>query len=145
PVVAFLQPIEKLVQAIEGRLDGEDRDVVDLMLDHPILSKILRREKLAGVTDCTLRTNMMTINHDGSVALCCGVYEAQNMLGANFLDLSHEQLQARKYRHEFCKTCFKHGLNSPDIDLGESAGKSNLLLMRVNGLGARSLAAAKAC
>lgn len=144
PVVAFLQPIEKLVQAIEGRLEGEDRDIVDLMLDHPILSKILRREKLVNVTDCTLRTNMMTINHDGSVALCCGVYDSRNMLGANFLDLSHEQLQAKKYEHEFCKTCFTHGLNSPDIDLGESAGKSNLLLMRVNGLGAKALATAPA-
>lgn len=145
PTIAFLQPIEKLVQAVERRLEGEDRNVVDLMLEHPILGKILRREKLSGVTDCSLRTNMMTINHDGAVALCCGVYESQNMLGVNFLDLTHEQLQARKYEHDFCKTCFKHGFNSPDIDVGVERDKSQLMMMRVNGLGAKAMAdAAKA-
>ncbi len=53
---------------------------------------------------------MTTINYDGSVALCCGVYNRENMLGVNFTDLPHEELQARKYEHEFCKTCYSHGL-----------------------------------
>jgi MoaA/NifB/PqqE/SkfB family radical SAM enzyme len=144
PVVAFLQPLEKAIQAIEGRLTAEDRDVIDLMLDHPIIGKVLRNDAIANYPDCSLRTNMMTINHDGTVALCCGVYETGNMLGANFLDLSHEQLQGRKYEHEFCRTCFKNGLNNPDVTIKELQDKRDLMMMRINGVGRRAQAANQA-
>ena len=76
----------------------------------------------------------MTINHDGTVALCCGVYQPKNMLGANFLDLPHSELQGRKYTHEFCKTCYRHGLHDPTSGVGAYEGKNNLLMMRLNSL-----------
>ena len=53
---------------------------------------------------------MTSINYDGSVALCCGVYDYQNMLGVNFIEASHDEIQTLKYRHPFCKKCFDYGL-----------------------------------
>ena len=57
-----------------------------------------------------MRFNQTVINHDGTVALCCTVYEPQNMLGVAFLDENFATLEARKYRHPFCRTCYSHGL-----------------------------------
>ena len=61
--------------------------------------------------DCELRFNQTVINHDGSVALCCSVYDKPNMLGLDFLSTPHAELERAKYRHSFCGTCMSHGLH----------------------------------
>ena len=83
---------------------------------------------------------MMTINYDGTVALCCGTYRAENMLGEGFLDASHEELQECKYQHEFCKACYENGLH--DLT-GSEAGddtKGNLREMRGDAVAERAMA-----
>jgi hypothetical protein len=67
------------------------------------------KTKRSGAYDCELRFNMMSINYDGSVGLCCSTYAQSNQLADNFLDHSHEDLQAMKYQQSFCKKC--RGMN----------------------------------
>lgn len=111
PIQAFFQPLEKVKAVIEGELDSTDLPVLDLLQLHPRERfKRLRENRPRGY-DCELRFNQTVINHDGTVALCCGVYEATNMLGAEFLDTSHDELERRKYAHPFCKTCKQYEMD----------------------------------
>lgn len=111
PVQAFFQPLEKLKLAIEGHINSDTLPVLDLLQ----LSPRDRAEKLRAARgdnyDCELRFNQTVINHDGSVALCCGVYESENMLGMHFLEHSHQDLEREKYRHSFCATCKKYEMD----------------------------------
>ncbi|MFK7958125.1 MAG: radical SAM protein [Lysobacterales bacterium] len=109
PVMAFYQPLEALVDIAEGG-DEATKPVLDLLIEPP--QRYIKR--FANVRDqrfdCELRFNQTVINHDGSVALCCSTYTRANQLAVGFLDEPHEQLQARKYAHSFCATCYRHGL-----------------------------------
>lgn len=105
PIDAFFMPLERL----GAYLDGDDSaDPGGIIPDLP-LNPRARAAALAGQidpdSDCELRFAQTVINHDGSLALCCSVYDAANMLGANFLDLGHDEIQARRYAHPFCGTC----------------------------------------
>ena len=108
PIVAFFQPLERLIEVAEGR--GAPHPILDELLDHPRDYVPRLRDGRRPGMDCELRFNQTAINFDGTVALCCSVYEEANMLGANFLEHSHEDLQARKYAHPFCETCMKAGV-----------------------------------
>lgn len=110
PITAFFQPLEKMLEVINNELPDSEKDLVDNLIFHPLQRVIMSRPYRSNDLDCEIRANMTTINYDGSVALCCGVYNQENMLGVNFTDLPHEELQARKYEHEFCKTCYGYGL-----------------------------------
>lgn len=108
PIAAFYQPLEKLLALAEG--ESLDEPVLDLLLEHP-------RDYLPRIAagrdrryDCELRANQTVINHDGRVALCCSVYEPENMLGLDFLDTPREAIEAAKYRHPTCARCQKAGL-----------------------------------
>lgn len=115
PVVASYFPLENWVKIMEKKIPADQKDLLDLMIDHPLNKYINYREYKNPELDCELRTDMMTINHDGTVALCCGVYDPENMLGVKFTDLSHQELQALKYEHDFCRTCYTHSLQSQGV------------------------------
>jgi MoaA/NifB/PqqE/SkfB family radical SAM enzyme len=108
PIAAFFQPLERLIEIVEKR--APPHPILEELIEHP-LSYIPRMQKTKSKSlDCELRFNQTTINFDGSVALCCSVYEDSNMLGANFLEHSHRALEAMKYGHPMCNTCFNNGL-----------------------------------
>ncbi len=71
----------------------------------------------SGRFDCELRFNQTVINHDGSVALCCTVYDQENMLGIKFLEHDHAEIERRKYAHPYCATCFKAGMQYTRAEL----------------------------
>ncbi|MEN1728027.1 MAG: radical SAM protein, partial [Pseudomonadota bacterium] len=108
PIAAFYQPLEKLLDIAEGRMI--DESVLKLMLEHP--AEYI--PKIAGSRDsrfdCELRANQTVINHDGQVALCCSVYEPENLLGVDFLESPREEIEQRKYAHETCARCYRAGL-----------------------------------
>jgi wyosine [tRNA(Phe)-imidazoG37] synthetase (radical SAM superfamily) len=108
PIAAFFQPLERLVGLAEGR--EAPHAILQELVEHP-LSYLPRLQATKSTRlDCELRFNQTAINFDGSVALCCSVYEDANMLGAQFLEHGHRELEAMKYAHPTCKTCFGHGL-----------------------------------
>ncbi|MBL0141445.1 MAG: radical SAM protein [Betaproteobacteria bacterium] len=109
PIAAFFQPLERLIEVVEGR--GTAHPILDELLEHPRTYVPRIKASKSGSHDCELRFNQTAINFDGTVALCCSVYDEANMLGATFLDHSHAELEAMKYAHPFCRTCHSHGLH----------------------------------
>lgn len=124
PIEAFYMPLERLIDAVDGKPNPLDRGILDDLLSHP--AERQRRIALSRSEryDCELRFNQTVINHDGAVALCCTVYDAPNMLGVGFLDESLAAIEARKYRHAFCRTCYARGMQYAPGELAraKSAG-----------------------
>jgi hypothetical protein len=116
PIAAFFQPLERLLEVVQGR--GAPHPVLDLLLEHPRDYVPRIRASRSGNHDCELRFNQTAINFDGTVALCCSVYDEANMLGARFLDHPYAELEAMKYAHPFCATCRASGLDYAPADLG---------------------------
>jgi len=115
PIAAFFQPLERLIEAVEGR--GGQHPILEELLEHPRTYVPRIKASKSGQYDCELRFNQTAINFDGSVALCCSVYDEANMLGVPFLERSHAELEAMKYAHPFCQTCYSHGLQYSPADV----------------------------
>jgi MoaA/NifB/PqqE/SkfB family radical SAM enzyme len=109
PIWAYLMPVEKNLEYFEAGLTGKDRELVDLLAIDPKRAREIALENPS--PDCVLRSEMTTINCDGSVALCCAVYDTEHTIAKGFLDVSHAELQSAKYANPFCGTCMKHGLH----------------------------------
>ena len=107
---AVFQPIDKMMDLIHGRETAADRAAIAMLLADPLHALREVGRKRSGRYDCELRFNMTTINHDGSVALCCATYGQAAMTGRKFLDVPHAELEAARYRHDMCRSCFSHGL-----------------------------------
>lgn len=108
PIPAFYQPLERLIEVIRPE-QPRHAPVLDRLLEHPQQYVARIRQERSADHDCELRFNQTAINFDGSVALCCSVYEPEQMLNLSFVDTPHEALQQAKYQHPFCATCMKSG------------------------------------
>lgn len=108
PIAAFYQPLEKLIRIAQG--EDLREPVLDQLLEHP--ASYLRRFAATRDRgyDCELRANQTVINHDGTVALCCSVYEPENQLGLAFVDAPRALIEQRKYAHPTCASCQRLGL-----------------------------------
>lgn len=109
PTYAYFYPLEKLFDYFEAGLEGEDQALVDRLIVSPARASDMALAQPS--PDCVLRSNMMTINCDGSVALCCAVFDKRYGIGERFVDVPLDELQARKYAHDTCKKCMGLGLH----------------------------------
>ena len=110
PTQAFYMPIERVVDRVNGRPNPRDNGIIADLLRDPAELPAIAATMRSGTRDCELRFNQTVINHDGQVALCCTVYDRENMLGLDFLEASHAEIEARKYSHPFCTTCYANRL-----------------------------------
>lgn len=120
-IPAFYMPLERVVDVIDHGDPSAGVDIIDDLPVHPAERAAHAARTRSGRYDCELRFNQTVINHDGSVGLCCCVYDRTSMLGVNFLDEPLPQIEGRKYRHPFCKTCFAKNLNYAPAELMVSA------------------------
>lgn len=116
PFFAYLLPLEKLISYFEKGPQMTDKEILNLMAVKP--EEIRSFSLPYRFKDCELRSNRTAINCDGSVALCCGVYDDSHNIARYFLNTSHDELQRRKYINKFCLTCMKYGLHSASLYYG---------------------------
>jgi MoaA/NifB/PqqE/SkfB family radical SAM enzyme len=108
--IARFAPIEKVLTLSndEGVPEPADRRIFDLLLVKPAeWARVAANEAADG--SCVMREQEMALNYDGSVALCCNVFDYANNVAPDFLTVGHDELQARKNRHELCGPCQKAG------------------------------------
>jgi hypothetical protein len=100
-----------MMDILEDKPNALDKKLINKLLVHPkILAKNIA-DKRSGNYDCELRFNMTSINHDGSVGLCCSTYSNNNQIAPNFLTISHQELEQKKYQQSFCKRCMDANLH----------------------------------
>lgn len=109
PCWAFLMPIEKNLEYLSQGLPEREQALVDLLAVKPEEAREISLRRWT--PDCDLRSNQTVINCDGTVALCCGTYDAEFTVAGSFLEVTKDELQKAKDEHPFCGTCMKEGLH----------------------------------
>jgi GT2 family glycosyltransferase/tetratricopeptide (TPR) repeat protein/MoaA/NifB/PqqE/SkfB family radical SAM enzyme len=112
PVWAYLMPKEKNLDYYQNNIAETDKDLINLLALKPDEIKKVRLRYPQN--DCLMRSNQMAINADGSVALCCAVFDTKYNIADNFLEISHADLQKLKYLHPLCEECMRHGIYPGD-------------------------------
>lgn len=111
PVIASFMPAEKAADNVDGHIAPADQDLHDiLVIPMSRIAQIYREEGIT-VEDCHYRKSRTSINFDGSVSLCCAVYDRDKIIADDFLAVDAEDLRQRKYGHDFCGTCMKRNLH----------------------------------
>jgi hypothetical protein len=128
---AKLGPIEKLIDYMEGspRFTDRDRETMRRML-LPI-EETLAVSMQAGYRECLLKAEQMAINFDGSVAVCCGVFDPINNVADSFLDVSHEELQRRKMEMSICKKCMQLGIANSAVYLPRDLWEATVIRKQI--------------
>jgi len=117
---AFLMPLERLLEFAAGSAGPEEEALLQRFRVDPRQALRVSRQQRERFQDCPLRSHSMAINADGTVGLCCATYDQTNQAPRSFLDLSHEEIQAWRYRHPLCEQCQAQGA---DIYYGYGAQK----------------------
>ena len=108
--VAYMSPVEKLIDCVEGRLSDRDRKLTDQLLvriEHA-LEKTMGRQR--GI--CPLLEKQIVINWDGSISLCCASFDpASTRVHEDFLRVSNEEIKKAKVRHPLCAVCRRYGID----------------------------------
>jgi pyruvate-formate lyase-activating enzyme len=104
---AFLMPLEKLVQYMDGSLADDERGFADRSIVPQVgdAVELMRPERDA---HCEL-IDQLVLDFRGQVTLCCAVYDAKRHHIGSYLDRSWAELQRVKYAHSTCATCTSHG------------------------------------
>lgn len=121
PSWAWFMSVEKTVSYLGGSALSEEDDKVHrrLLLSIDEQVEIAKRVVLP---DCHLRYGQTVINHDGSVALCCGTYDPIYTICHSFLDKSRDELQRLKYSGvaaSLCAKCMANSLSAIGMHLQE--------------------------
>jgi len=109
PTLAFLYPLEKVLEIYRGRPPEELAQLLELLLVSPEKARDFSLQSPS--RDCLLRSDMNTINCDGSVSLCCTAYDSDYIIADSFVDTPQAELQKRKYQHSACGECMHNGLH----------------------------------
>ena len=96
-------PVVLEKQTGRNTLSPDDADLVARLV-LPI-EQMVEMARTVRLDDCHLRSSQTVINFDGSVPLCCTVYDPAFTIADSFLDSTQDELQRLKYSHPMCKTC----------------------------------------
>lgn len=127
PVWAFMMPLEKIlayVDSVEKSLGKEDEVPIYSLLtldDYETINKLALPLKEAYKISskyshraCILKDTQVTIDFQGNVQLCCGVFDSKKFTLAPYLTTSISALQSLKYSDNSevtCSKCMKHGIH----------------------------------
>ncbi len=107
---AYYMPLEKVIDAVEGRIDADERRFIESKFALPILKSVEAASEFKR-EPCRLWEEQIVLDLQGNAILCCGLYDYKpNTLGS-FLELTPETLMKSKANHPTCKRCTKHGIH----------------------------------
>ncbi|MCP5059915.1 MAG: hypothetical protein GY937_24695 [bacterium] len=105
-------PLEKVLALQEpdlhpGLLTDEDRVLVDRLALDPLVA--LSATAPYRSRSCDLLEHQITMDWQGDVQLCCGVFNPERFGVGSYLELPIEEIQRRKHRDSYCSKCMEHG------------------------------------
>jgi len=104
-----LTPIETLQASAMGHIEDEYAGVLDALLMTP-LDWFHWTAQAPGfvarpASECPLKTNMIAINSDGSVPVCCASALPENNVATDYLQVPFEELEQRRANMASCAAC----------------------------------------
>lgn len=128
PGIAYLMPLEKMIYGVdENKLNEEDKQTLQRLYISPKEAFMMLKDYSAA-NNCPLFDDIV-INHDGSVALCCSVYDpALQVVADNYLNYSLKELQkCKQQKSALCKICTKNNMQLMALQVPEDIWKLNVL------------------
>jgi MoaA/NifB/PqqE/SkfB family radical SAM enzyme len=112
PVWALMLPLEKIIGHLEGvedkfSLTEED----DQLIEHLALpfKEALASARQERDQPCRLRDSQISLDFQGNVQLCCGVFDASRFTLGHFIDMSLDEIQEIRNNHAMCARCLPLG------------------------------------
>lgn len=112
PAWALMFPLEKIIACVDGEaqdfpLTEEDQQLID-RLALPLKKALAIAQKNHSLS-CRLRDSQISLDFQGNVMLCCGIFDAGKYTIGNYMDLPFEKIQMLRQNHSLCKICMHHG------------------------------------
>lgn len=115
PVWALMFPLEKILTYV----DKEFQDFPLTAEDHQLIGSLAfpLKETLASAQKyhsqpCRLRDTQISLDFQGNVILCCGVFNAEKYHVGNYLAIPLEKIQEIRENHGTCKRCMQQGAHA---------------------------------
>lgn len=111
PGIAYFMPLEKMMYGLanDEKFSAADKAILDRMYISLEEARIIASAVKS--PSCALLDTQVVINHDGSVPVCCAVYDPVFRVDENYLDISLPALQAKRGKSQICGICMEHGLH----------------------------------
>lgn len=112
PVWALMFPLEKVLAYADGDIQDfplteEDHTVID-SLAFPLRNTLAAARNYQN-QPCRLRDRQVSLDFQGNVLLCCGIFDAREFSLGNYLALPLDTIQKLRQNHRMCKRCMKNG------------------------------------
>lgn len=115
PVWALMFPLEKILAYVdEERCGAILTDEVQQLTDNlalPLQKTLLVAQKHSSLP-CSLRDSQISLDFQGNVILCCGVFDAGMFTLGNYLDMPLDEIQSIRQGHSLCKRCMRNGVHA---------------------------------
>ena len=143
PEIAIFMPIEKVIKFREDTDENkflpndEDKKIISALLVNPLTqyeewksNRKLREQN----QQCRRQVHKMPIRADGSVPICCGVYDLGHTVSQSFVDDNLEDIQRRREKYDYCSRCIKTGAHA-SYSVGRKNSVINRLILKDNFVG----------
>ena len=109
---ALMFPLEKILAYVgeevqEFQVTEEDHQLIGL-LTLPLKEALAIAQKNHNLP-CRLRDSQISLDFQGNVMLCCGIFNAEKYTIGNYMDLPFEKIQMLRQNHSLCQICMHHG------------------------------------
>jgi hypothetical protein len=115
PVWALMFPLEKILAFAEGApadssLTAEDRQLIDRLAFR--LQDTLASAQHYQNQPCPLRDSHLSLDFQGQVILCCGVFNTGKYGVGNYLAMPLDEIQTIRQNHGMCRRCRRQGAHA---------------------------------
>jgi len=114
PVWALFFPVEKLLTYASGDDYGFSLTPEDLRLIDELALPVKDSLAIAGKhrdETCSLRDRQISLDFQGNVQLCCGIFDAGRFTIGNYLEMPLDHIQKARRQHAICGACTQAGVN----------------------------------
>lgn len=143
--MSVMMPLEKILGAInsdKSKISEADKKIMERMVfpPSPEVLKLLSNYK---ENPCTLKDDMLTLDAEGDVTICCGVFDQKKHSVGNYLDFSITEIQKKKSTESqctsICNLCMSKGLHvyGSNHESFKAYGDINLIKHRLNAINSK--------
>ena len=125
PIIANFVNVEKVMRYLNNEISNEDESTISNLLFS--IEESIKVSNASKNLSCQLYDNQIVINFDGTISLCCGVFDPNYQLDKNILDHTISDIHDSKSKFsEYCKKCTKMGIHNYLMAKNENVLKNTL-------------------